>query len=75
MQDLIIGLVLIAVGVVTVLISRPKNGKTAWFVGKPFLAPLVSIAIVASLALGFFMIAAHFTTIDDATIAGAARKL
>lgn len=75
MQDLIIGFVLIAASIITVLVSRPKNGKTVWFVGKPFLAPLVSIAIVASLALGCFMIAAHFTTIDSATIAGAARKL
>ncbi|MBI1202986.1 MAG: hypothetical protein GC182_10780 [Rhodopseudomonas sp.] len=75
MQDLIIGLVLIAASIIVVQLSRPKNGKTAWFVGKPFLAPLVSIAIVASLALGFFMIAAHFTTIDDATIAGTVRKL
>jgi hypothetical protein len=75
LQNLIIGIVLIVASIGAVLASRPKGGKTAWFVGKPFLAPLVSIAIVASLALGVFMIAGYYTTIDDATIGGAVRKL
>lgn len=75
MDQLFIGLVLIAFSIGLVLLCRPRNGKKAWFVGKPFLAPLVSIVIVASLACGVFMVAAQFSTIDNGTIGGQARKL
>jgi uncharacterized membrane protein len=74
MQSLVVGIILIAVSIGAVIVCRPKGGKPVWFVGKPFLAPLVSIAIVTGLALGTFEIAAHFTAIDDATIGGKIRK-
>jgi ABC-type Na+ efflux pump permease subunit len=75
LQNLLIGLSLIVVSIGAVIVCRPKNGKTVWFVGIPFLAPLVSITIVAGLALGIFLIATHYTAIDNATIGGAVRKL
>jgi hypothetical protein len=58
----------------SVFASIPRNGKTAWFVGKPFLAPFVSILVVTGLTIGVLLIAAYFTTIDDATLAGAVNK-
>lgn len=68
MDQLPIGIVLIAASIGLVLWCRPRNGKKAWFVGKPMLAPLVAIVIVASLAYGVFMIAAHFSNINEGTI-------
>ena len=76
MDQLLIGIVLIAASIGLVLWCRPRNGKKAWFVGKPMLAPLVAIVIVTGLALGVFMIAAQFSTIDDGAIGQAkVRKL
>jgi uncharacterized membrane protein YidH (DUF202 family) len=76
LDQLLIGSILIVVSVALVFLCRPRNGKKAWFVDKPFLAPLVSIVIVTGLALGVFMIAAQFSTIDDGAIGQAkVRKL
>ncbi len=76
MDQLLIGVVLIAASIGLVIWCRPRNGKKAWFIGKPMLAPLVAIVIVTGLALGVFMIAAQFSTIDDGAIGQAkVRKL
>lgn len=76
MDQFVIGIVLIAASVGLVLWCRPRNGKKAWFVGKPMLAPVVAIVIVTGLAMGVFMIAAQFSTIDDGAIGQAkVRKL
>ena len=76
MDQLLIGVVLIAASIGLVIWCRPRNGKKAWFIGKPMLAPLVAIVIVTGLALGVFMIAAQFSNIDDGAIGQAkVRKL
>ena len=74
MSDLLIGITLMFISIGSVIVWLPRNGKTAWFVGKPFLAPAISNLIVAGLAIGLILIASYFTSIDDATIAGAARR-
>jgi cell division protein FtsX len=68
------GIALLVVSVGSVFASIPRHGKTAWFVGKPFLAPFMSILVVAGLTIGLLLIAAYFTTIDDVTLAGAVKK-
>ncbi len=71
MQDLLPGIVLLALTVGLAIASYPRNGKAAAFVQKPFLGPLVSIAIVTGLSISLLLIAAYFSNFDDLTLAGA----
>jgi hypothetical protein len=75
LSHLLTGITLIAITIGSLFACLPRRGKTAWFVGKPFLAPAVTIAMIATLAIGFLLIAAYFTTIDEATLAGTAKHL
>jgi hypothetical protein len=74
LENLFIGIVLFVASIAVVLACRPRRGKTVWFVGKPLLAPLVSIVVVAGLAYGVFMVAAHFSDINEGTIGGKKRR-
>jgi hypothetical protein len=73
-SELLFGITLVFITVGSMAICLPRNGKTAWFVHKPFLAPAVSVLIITGLALGLILLAAYFTTIDDATLSGAVKK-
>jgi hypothetical protein len=75
LSQLLIGITLIFITIGVLITCLPRRGKTVWFVGKPLLAPAVTIMMIATLAIGFFLIAAYFTTIDDATLAGATKHL
>jgi len=74
-QQLLVGGALVIAGLVVLLVSIPRHGKKAWFVKVPFLEPTMSILIISSFAIGLILIAAYFTTIDDATIGGVAKHL
>jgi hypothetical protein len=75
LSQLLIGVTLIFITIGLLIACLPRRGKTAWFVGKPVLAPAVTILMIATLATGFLLIAAYFTAIDEATLAGAAKHL
>jgi len=72
-QGLIVGIVLLVVGIGVLLVCRPRGGKSARFVGIPFLEPGVSVLVVACLCLGLILIAGYFTGIDEATLTGMAK--
>ena len=75
MSELFIGATLLVVSVVSLIACRPRKEKKAWFVGVPFLEPGASILMITAFALGVILIAAYFTTIDDATLSGVAKHL
>jgi hypothetical protein len=75
MSQLLIGVVLIFIGVASLIVCLPRKGKKAWFVGKPLFESGVPILMITMFAIGIMLVAAHFTTIDDATLAGAVSKL
>jgi ABC-type spermidine/putrescine transport system permease subunit II len=71
MQDLLSGIVLLIITVALAIASYPRHGKTAAFVRKPFLGPLVSVAIVTGLSISLLLIATYFSNFDDITLVGA----
>ncbi len=71
LSQLLIGTTLVFIGCGSLIACIPRRGKTAWFVGKPFLESGVSVLLIFTFAIGFLLLAAYFTTIDDATLAGA----
>ena len=75
LSQLLIGLVLAFIGIGSVAACVPRKGNLAWFVGKPFLEPGVPVAMIATSAIGLILIAAYFTTIDNASLAGVAKQL
>ncbi len=75
MSQLLIGLALLIVGVGSLLLCVPRRGKTAWFVGMPLFESGVPILMIGAFAIGLILIAAYFTTIDDATLVGVAKHL
>jgi hypothetical protein len=74
-SQLLVGLTLIAVTIGALFACLPRNGKTVWFVGKPFLAPAVTITMICTLAIGVLLIVAYFTAIDEATLSGMAKHI
>ncbi len=70
LSELLIGITALFISFGLVIVCLPRKGKTVWFVRTPFVAPAVSILIISGLALGLILIAAYFTTIDDATLMG-----
>jgi hypothetical protein len=74
-SQLLGGAALMLVGIVSLLVSLPRGGKKAWFVGMPFIESGASILMIATFALGVILILAYFTTIDDATLSGVAKHL
>ncbi|MEP7031365.1 MAG: hypothetical protein ABI830_10570 [Pseudolabrys sp.] len=66
------GLVLLSIG--AWIACLPRGGKTRSFVTMPFLAPAVSVVIIGCFAMGLILVAAYFTTIDDATLSGKKRS-
>ena len=75
LSQLFYGSVLMLLGVGLLIASLPRKGKKAWFVGKPFLESGMPILMIATFSLGLILIVAYFTTIDDATLAGAVKHL
>jgi hypothetical protein len=71
MSQLIFGSLLILLGGGSMAACIPRKGKMAWFVGKPFLESGVSVLLIFTFAIGFLLLTAYFTAIDDATLAGA----
>jgi hypothetical protein len=74
-EQLTIGSAMVIAGLAVLFVSLPRHGKKAWFVKVPFVEPTMSILIISSFAIGLILIAAYFTTIDDATIGGVAKHL
>ena len=72
--ELLIAITLLIIGLGLLIACHPRRGKTAWFVGKPILESGVSVLLVATVAIGLMMLVAYFTTLDDATLAGAAKR-
>ncbi len=70
MSDLLIPIMLISIAVGALIACLPRNGKNAWFVGKPFLEPAGSVIILAIGLMGLVLIVGYFTTIDDVTLSG-----
>ena len=68
MPELVIGLVLILASIGSMYALAPREGRSAWLIGIPFIEPFAAIVIVAVLMLGVLFIAAHFSTIDDVTM-------
>lgn len=75
MEQLLIGSALMIIGVVSLLACLPRHGKKAWFVGKPLVESGVPILMIAIFAMGVILIAAYFTTIDNATMTGVTKHL
>lgn len=75
MEQLLIGSALMIIGVVSLLVCLPRNGKKAWFVGKPFVESGVPILMIATFAIGVILITAYFTMIDNATLTGVTKHL
>lgn len=75
MSQLLIGIALIFAGVGSLLVCLPRKGKKAWFVGMPFLESGVPILMIAMFSIGLILVVAYFTSIDDATLAGAVKRL
>jgi uncharacterized membrane protein len=69
-QELLTGVILLIVSVGALIACYPRNGKTAWFVGVPFLDPTVSILVVGGMVIGVLLIVAYFTAIDNGTVSG-----
>jgi hypothetical protein len=68
--ELEIGVALLVISIGIFIVCYPRKGKTAWFVGTPFIGPAMSILIVGGLAMGLILVTASFTTIDDITMSG-----
>ncbi len=75
LSQLIFGSLLLLLGAGSLIACVPRKGKTAWFVGKPFLESGASVLLIFTFAIGFLLLTAYFTTIDDATLAGTVRHL
>jgi hypothetical protein len=73
LSELLTGIILTFISIGSLIVCYPRRGKKAWFVGKPFLDPGMSILVVTGFVLGLLLIVAYFTTIDDATLTGVAR--
>jgi hypothetical protein len=73
LAQLLIGITLLFIGIGLIVACRPRGAKTVWFVGNPFLAPMVPIFIIAICAIGLMEVTAYFTTIDEAMLSGAAK--
>lgn len=70
LSQLTIGIALVLISLGTLVVCLPRKGKTARFVKTPFLAPAISVVMICELALGLILLAAYFTTIDNATLSG-----
>jgi hypothetical protein len=75
LSELLIGSTLLVISIGALIACLPRKGKKAWFVGIPFLEPGASILMITAFAIGLILIAAYFTTIDDATLTGVAKHL
>jgi len=71
--QLVSGFVLMLASLGLLMLCVPRHGKKAWFVGLPLIETGVSVVVVTGFVLGLLFIAAYFTAIDDATLAGAAK--
>jgi hypothetical protein len=75
LSELLVGTSLLILSIGALIASLPRHGKKAWFVGTPFVEPGASILMITAFAVGLILIAAYFTTIDDATLSGVAKHL
>jgi len=75
LSQLLIGIVLLIASFGLMAFCAPRRGKSAWFVGVPFLEPGVSIVLVTGIVAGLLLIVAYFTALDEATLSGAAKHL
>ena len=73
MFQLLIGIIVLVVGIGMIVACVPRGGKTVWFVGNPFLEPMLPILIIVVCAIGVIEIVAYFTDIEEAVLSGAAR--
>ena len=74
MQNLLIGIALIVIGIGSVFACVPRGGKKVWFVGNPVLEPVLPVLMIAAVVLGGVLVAGHLTTIDDITMAGSVEE-
>ena len=74
MAELLIGSSLVIAALGLLFVSLPRRGRVAWFVRKPVLSSSVPILIITALAMGFVLLAAYFTAIDDGKLIGKKRK-
>jgi hypothetical protein len=68
MSELAIGLLLVLAGIGSIYALASRAGRQGWFARLPFIEPFAAIVLVASLMLGVLFVAAHFSTIDNATM-------
>jgi hypothetical protein len=73
MNELIFGVVLLALTCGLAFACFPRHGKVVAFVRKPFVGPLVSVLIVTGLTISVLLIVAYFSNFDDITLVGAKR--
>ena len=71
MENLLIGIALIVIGIGSLFASLPRGSKKVWFAGNPILAPSLPIFMIAAIILGAVLVTGHVTTIDDITLTGA----
>lgn len=75
MSELLIGAGLMILSFVWLLVSLPRHGRKAWFVGRPLVDSGIPILMITVFAIGVTLLTAYFTTIDDATLSGIRRQL
>jgi hypothetical protein len=69
-SELLLGITLLVVSIGSFFALLPRNGKTAWIVQRPFLAPALTVLVITGLAIGCIEVIAYFTTVDDITLSG-----
>ena len=69
-MELISGFMLLLVSLGSLVALRPRDGKTFWWLKKPFVGPSVAVFIVTGVAIAAIMLASYFTRIDDVTLSG-----
>lgn len=74
-SQLVLGVLLTLAGVGSLIAVLPRKGRTVWFARMPFLASGVPLLMIGTFAIGLILIAAYFTTIDNATLSGLAKHL
>lgn len=70
MLNLLVGITLAIIAIGWLIVCIPRDGKKAWFIGKPFLEPAVPILLIGMFAVGLILIIDHLTTIDEFDFSG-----
>ena len=68
MSELAIGLLLVLAGIGSAYALAPRGRRSGWLARLSFIEPFAAIVLLASLMLGVLFVAAHFSTIDNATM-------